>query len=203
MKQIPQSMTLECPECDGETLHKTLKGRYEGKRLKLVLKCSKCDNIRNEIIESVGQISVRMIVSRSDVSEKTTAQFPADWDMTVGDEFMHEDERLQVSGIEVAGARVEGANVKEIKTLWTKNFDQARVRISINRHGRTRSLEMLTDLEEVFTIESEIDVDGMPVKIHSIKTKNNHVRRGTVAARDVVRIYCTDTRPMRSYFRKR
>ncbi|MFO7618966.1 MAG: HVO_0476 family zinc finger protein [Thermoplasmata archaeon] len=195
--RIPASMNLECADCGEETLHKTLKGRLEGKKLKMVLKCSKCGKVGNHVLESIGQIQLRMIISRGDVSERTTAEFPSDWGFAVGDEFMHEDERLQVTGIEVGGVRVEAASVGEVQTLWTKNFDQARVRISVNRHGHTQSLEILTDPEEEFTVESEIDVDGIPVKIHSIKTADAHLRRGSAPARDIVRIYCTDTRPSR------
>jgi uncharacterized Zn finger protein len=196
--QIPASITIECPECGEETLHKKLKGRIEGKKLKLVLKCSQCGQVRDEVLESVGPVTIRMIISRGDASERTTADFPADWGFRVDDDFMHEDERLLVTGIEVKGRRVEAASVGEIQTLWTKNFDQSRVRISINRRGRTRSLDILTDPEEEFAIESEIDLDGIPVRIHSIKTRDQHMRRGSAVARDIVRIYCTDTRPSRS-----
>lgn len=197
MSQIPASMNFDCPDCEEETLHKTVKGRFEGRRLKLVLKCSKCGKVSKTTIEPTQNSQVRMIVSRGDISEKTVAEFPSDWDMAVGDEFMHEDERLQVTGIEVDGIRVEGANVKEIQTLWTKNFDRARVRISINRHGHTRSLEIMTDPEEEFEVETEIEVDGIPAVIHSIKTKEAHMRRGSAPAREIVRIYCTDPRPAR------
>lgn len=195
--QVPASMTFECPECDEETLHKTLKGRQEGKKLKLVLRCGKCGKVRNEVLESVGQISVRMIISRGDESERISSGFPADWEFRVGDEFMHDEERLQVTGIEVGGVRVESAAVSEIQTLWTKNFDRTRVRVSVNRRGHTRSIDILTDPDEEFVVESEIDLDGIPVIIHSIKTREEHLRRGSALARDIVRLYCTDTRTPR------
>ena len=201
--RVPASMRLDCPDCGEETLHKTLKGRSEGKKLKLVLKCAGCGSVRDEVVEVAGQVQIRMIVSRGDSSQRMAADFPADWDFAVGDDFMHEDERLLVTGIEVNGARVEGANVREIQTLWTKNFDQSRVRISVNRHGHTRSLDILTDPEEEFAVGSDIDVDGVPVNIHSIKTGETHLRRGSAPARDIVRIYCTDARPARRPHRQR
>ncbi|MBA3044657.1 MAG: hypothetical protein KKH41_01870 [Candidatus Thermoplasmatota archaeon] len=203
MSQVPASMNIECPECEDETLHKTLKGRLEGKKLKLVLKCSKCGKVRDEVLEAIGQIQIRMIISRGDVSERTTAMFPNDWDFTVGDDFMHDDERLQVTGIEVKGVRVDGAKVGEVQTLWTKNFDQARVKISVNRSGHTRSMEILTDPEAEFTVEAMIDVNNIPMRIHSIKTTAGRIRRGTVVASDIVRIYCTDTRPRSTGYRRR
>lgn len=197
-EKVPASVTMDCPECGEETLHRTLKGRYQGKRLKLVLKCGACGNVREEVLEQVSQVKVRMIISRGEESERTTADFPADWAVHVGDEFMHGEERLQVTGIEVAGARAEKAAVVKVETLWTKNFDQARVFISINRHGRTKSVEILTDPDEEFEVGSEIEVDGDPVVIHSIKVKEDTIRRGVASARDIVRIYCTDARPRRA-----
>lgn len=196
-EKVPASVTIECPECGEEALHRTLKGRYQGKRLKLVLKCGKCGKVHDEVLEPVGQVKVRMIISRGDESEKTVAEFPADWELNVGDEFMQGEERLQVTGIEVGGARVEKAGVGKVQTLWTKNFDRARVFISINRHGRTQSVEILTDPDEEFEVGAEIEVDGTPVIIHSIKVRDDTLRRGAAPARDIVRIYCTDARTRR------
>ena len=204
MKQIPQSMQAECPECDDETLHKTLKGRFKGKKqLDLVLKCTKCGKVREETLETVSQIPVRMIISRGDISERVATKFPADWGLAVGDEFMHDDERLLVKGIESGGQRVETCMVKDIKTLWTVNFDMAKIKVSINRNDITRSLELEVDLDEEFLVESEIEVDGVMVTIHSIKLHNKRIRRGTAVARDIVRVYCTDKRPSRPKYRKK
>jgi uncharacterized Zn finger protein len=196
--QIPASMNAECPDCDEETLHKTLKGRFAGKkRLEMVLKCSKCGKVRTEVLEAVGQIKLKMVISRDDVSERTTTELPADWVLHIGDEFKHENERLQVSGIDVNNVKVKSASTREIQILWTKNYDRAKVKVSINHHGRTRSLDILADPEDEFSVESTIEVDGAPVSIHSIKLKDKTIRRGSATARDIVRIYCTDSRPSR------
>ncbi len=204
MKQIPQSMQSECPDCDDETLHKTLKGRFKGKKqLELVLKCSKCSKVHEEVLETVSQIPVRMIISRGEVSQRVATKFPADWEISVGNEFMHEDERLLVKGIECGGRRVEICPVKNIQTLWTINYDMAKLKVSINRDGKTRSLELEVSLDEEFEIDSEIEVDGVKVTIHSIKLEDKRLRRGTATARDIVRVYCTDKRPIRPKYRKK
>jgi uncharacterized Zn finger protein len=196
--QIPASMNYLCPECGEETLHKTLKGRRAGKkRLELVLKCSKCGMVRNEAMEAVRQADVRIIISRGEVSERTTARLPTDWEISVGEEFMHGDENLLVTGIEVKGAKKDSAKTSEIQTLWAKNFDRIRVKIAINRHGRTASTEIMADPDDEFTVEDEMEIDDVPVKIHSIKLKDRTIRRGSADARDIVRVYCTDSRPPR------
>ncbi len=196
--QIPASMNAECPECGEETLHKTLKGRMAGKkRLELVLKCTKCGHVRAEAMTAARQADVKIIISRDEVSERTTTRLPLDWTLSVGEEFMHGDENLLVTGIEVKGRKTNSAKTGEIQTLWAKNFDQVRVKIAINRHGRTVSTEIMADPDEEFTVEDEMEIDDVPVKIHSIKLEDRTIRRGSACARDIVRVYCTDSRPPR------
>ena len=55
----------------------------------------------------------------------------------------------------------------------------------------------MVDPEEEFEVEAEIDIDDMPVTIHSIKTKDKNMRRGSAPARDIVRIYCRESRKSR------
>jgi len=191
-------MNAECPECGQETLHKTLKGRMAGKkRLELVLKCTKCGHVRAEAMTAARHADVKIIISRDEVSERTTTRLPLDWTLSVGEEFMHGDENLLVTGIEVKGRKTNSAKTGEIQTLWAKNFDQVRVKIAINRHGRTVSAEIMAHPEDEFTVEDEMEIDDVPVKIHSIKLTDRRIRRGSASARDIVRVYCTDSRPPR------
>ncbi|MCK4266918.1 MAG: hypothetical protein KAX31_06525, partial [Thermoplasmata archaeon] len=99
-----------------------------------------------------------------------------------------------VTGIEVEGVRVDSARIEDIQTLWTKNFDQVAVRVSINRQGRTRSLELVTAPDEEFEAGTMIEIDGRRVLIHSIKVRTTKLRRGKATAREIVRLYCTDMR---------
>lgn len=193
--QIPASITHHCPSCGTETLHRTLKGRFSGKKkLNMVLRCSECDNVLEDSLELPGTKEVRLIISRGDESEKIRVELPSDWALSVGDEFMHGDESLLVTGIEVEGVRVDSARIEDIQTLWTKNFDQVAVRVSINRQGRTRSLELVTAPDEEFEAGTMIEIDGRRVLIHSIKVRTTKLRRGKATAREIVRLYCTDMR---------
>ena len=191
-------MNAECPECGQETLHRTLKGRMAGKRrLEMVLKCSRCGNVRTEVLEAARHVDVKLILSRGEESERTTARLPADWELAVGDEFMHGDENLLVTGIDVSGRKSRAAKVGDIQTLWAKNFDRVRVKIAVNRHGRTSSTEILADPDDEFCVGEEIEIDDIPLAIHSIKVRERILRRGSATARDIVRVYCADTRPAR------
>ena len=116
---------------------------------------------------------------------------------------MHEEERLLVKGIESRGQRVKKCLMRDIQTLWTINYDVAKVKVSINRDGKTKSIELEVELDDEFEVESEIEIDGKKVTIHSIKLENKRLRRGKAIARDIVRLYCTDKRPNRPRYRKK
>jgi uncharacterized Zn finger protein len=196
--QVPPSIHTLCPECDEGTLHKTLKGRVLGKKaLQLVLKCSECGLVTEQRLELSGKTEIRMIISRGRDSEKATVEFPSDWAMAIDDEFMHGDERLKVTGIEVGGRRVRSATLRDIQTLWTMNFDTVRLKVSVNRGGRTRSLEIAVDPDEEFEAGTEIEIDGRRMLAHSIKTRDKKFRKGKATAREIVRLYCTDQSPRR------
>ena len=190
--QVPSSIDTHCPDCNEELLHRTLKGRYTGKKLHMVLKCSHCDRVHEETFELIGQTAVRTIISRGEESERVSMDLSSDWQVSVGDEMMHGDERLMITGIEVGGKRVNTAAVTDIQTLWAKNFDTVDLSISINRKGRTRSLKITVDPDEEFEVGADIEIDGRPVFIHSIKTDTKRMRKGTAVAREILRVYCTE-----------
>ncbi len=197
--KVPASIHVDCPECETDTLHRTLKGRFSGKKkLDMVLKCTECGRVHEERFEMADQIPVRSIISRSDKSEKIQIELSSDWAITVGDELMHQDERLLVTGIEVDGMRVNSAAVGDIQTLWTKNFDTVDVHVSVNRRGKTKSVVIVADPDDEFEVGSEIEIDGRPVFVHSIKMGDRKIRKGTATAREIVRVYCTDKGRRRS-----
>jgi uncharacterized Zn finger protein len=193
-KKVPASISVECAECGEETLHRTLKGQVSKKDMKLLLKCAKCGHVRNETFALPNQVSLRLIISRGGQSERTSTELSSDWTLEVGEELMHGDERLLVTGLDSGGKRVNSARADKTETIWAKNFDNVKLRFSVNRRGRTRAFEIIVDPEEEFEVGSEIEIDDKPVHIHSIRTTERTIRRGTANARDIVRVYCTDAR---------
>ena len=196
-------MQLECSKCGAETLHRTLKGRFAGKKkLDMVLKCSECGNVHEERFGLASQVEFRLIISRGNDSERSQMEMRSDWVVSMGDEFMHEDEKLLVTGIEAGGKRVRSAKADAVETLWTKNYDTIQVHVSVNWRGHTRALMIDTGPEEEFEVGSDIEIDGRSVLVHSIKTHERKMRQGIALARDIVRVYCTDKRSQRPKFRR-
>lgn len=148
--------------------------------------------MHDETFKFVGQTAVRTIISRGDVSERISMEISSDWLITVGDEFMHKDERLLVTGIEVGGKRVNSSVAGEIQTLWTKNYDTIDLDVSVNFRGRTKALKITVAPEDEFEVGADMEIDSRPVFIHSIKTENKRMREGTATANEIVRIYCTE-----------
>ncbi len=201
--KVPASINAKCSECGNETLHRTLKGRFAGKKkLDMVLKCSECGNVHEETFGLAGQVRFRLIISRGNESERSQMEMPSDWVVSVDDELMHEDEKLLVTGIEAGGKRVRSAKADAVETLWTKNYDTIQVHVSVNRRGHTRALVIDAAPEEAFEVGSDIEINGKHVLVHSIKTQERKMRQGTAQARDIVRIYCTDKRSQHPKFRR-
>ena len=167
--QIPASMQIECSKCGTETLHRTLKGRFAGKKkLDMVLKCSECGNVHEERFELASQVEFRLIISRGNESERSHMEMPSDQTVSVGDEFMHQDEKLLVTGIEAGGKRVRTANADALETLWTKNFDTIQVHVSVNRRGHTKAMVIDTGREVEFEVGSDLVIVGRSMMVHSI-----------------------------------
>ena len=99
------------------------------------------------------------------------------------------DEHLIVTAIEVGEKRVPIAQVEDIKTIWAKRFDKIIVKISVNKHTKTIPTQVDALPDEEFFIGDLMTVGKDSVVIHTIKSRDGMVRRGSVAARDIVRIY--------------
>src|SRR5213078_3271872 len=81
--------------------------RREGRdRLRGVVRCSKCDAISNVVTREPKPISVPLVVSWLDRSEKTSLEFSPDEDVSVGEELDLGDTRISVTAIESKGRRV-------------------------------------------------------------------------------------------------
>jgi uncharacterized Zn finger protein len=89
----------------------------------------------------------------------------------------------------VNGRRVMAATADEIDTLWVKRFDKVRVKVAINKVHKTLSVDMEALPDEEFIIGDLMQVGREQVVIHYIMTKEGMAKRGSVPAREIVRIY--------------
>ncbi|MDR0334338.1 MAG: hypothetical protein LBH69_00410 [Methanomassiliicoccaceae archaeon] len=191
MSEVPGEIYFECPDCDDVTIHDVLKGKMGKSSLDATIKCQDCGLVRTTTVRFPKKVEVKMIISDGPYSLTTKLALEDDDLLKIGDEFHADDGRLvRISGLEMArGRRVKSARATEITTVWAINFDVIDVKVSINDDRRTFSKTIPSSPDDEFTIGDILSFDDMDCLVHSIKVKDRMMRRGTVEARDITRVY--------------
>ena len=188
----PSALVLKCSQCGELVPHRVLRGKIGGKDeivFEGVVRCSKCDAISNVVTREPKPISLPLILSWLDRSEKTSLEFAPDEDVTAGEELDLGDTRIEVTAIDSGGRRVTGASAKEIATLWAKRIDQVRVKFSVNKGNRTVPHEVLAAPDEEFEVGEIVDLGRDRAVVHHIRTRQRTIRQGGVRADEIVRMY--------------
>jgi len=191
MKEVPDEIYFECPDCDDITTHDVLKGRMGKNSLDATIKCQDCGKIRTTTIQFPKEIEVKVIISDGAESVSTSMMLEDDDLLKVGDEF-HTDEGnlVKISAIELPqGKRVKTARATEITTVWAMNFETIDVKVSINDDRKTYSKSVPSSPDDEFTIGTILSFDDMDCMIHSIKIQGRMLRRGSAEARNITRVY--------------
>lgn len=188
----PREVVVECPSCGAETAHEILGGRVVGKRqlvLKSSVKCCECGHVHAVELAEEMPVKVPVVISWLEESTRSAIPLPPSEDVYVGDELYHDDHRIIVTSLEVSGSRKESAKAKDITTIWAKQFDKVWVKISLDRHGKVFSKEILAIPEEEFAVGDIIDIEGNAAAITSIRLDGKTLHKGSASARDIVRVY--------------
>jgi uncharacterized Zn finger protein len=188
----PSALVLKCTNCGEIAPHRVLRGKIGGKDeivFEGVVRCSKCDAVSNIVTREPKPISVPLILSWLDRSEKTSLEFSPEEDVRVGQELDLGDVRLEITAIEAGGRRVKGAKAKAAETVWAKRVDQVRVKFSVNKGNRTVPHEVLASADEEFEIGEIVDLGKDRAVVHHIRTPQRTLREGRVRADEIVRMY--------------
>ena len=188
----PSALVLKCAHCGEVAPHRVLRGKIGGKAeivFEGVVRCSKCDSVSNVVSREPKPISVPIILSWLDRSEKTSLEFSPDEDVRVGQELDLGDTRISITAIEAAGRRVHAAKAKASDTVWAKRIDQVRVKFSVNKGNRTVPHEVLAAPDEEFEIGEIVDLGKDRAVVHHIRTPLRTLRQGRVRADEIVRMY--------------
>jgi uncharacterized Zn finger protein len=191
MKEVPDEIYFECPDCDDITTHDVLKGRMGKNSLDATIKCQDCGLIRTTTIQFPKEIEVKVVISDGAESVSTSMVLEDDDLLKVGDEF-HTDEGnlVKISAIELPqGKRVKTARATEITTVWAINFETIDVKVSINDDRKTYSKSVPSSPDDEFTIGTILSFDDMDCMVHSIKIQGRMLRRGSAEARNITRVY--------------
>lgn len=197
---IPNSLYLDCPSCGVKTLHEVLKGRLSKGRdvLETTVKCQQCGHVQNTVVREPRSVNVPIIVSDMGQSKRYEFEFAEDEVVALDEELFVGDANVVITAIEKGDKRVSQAPADEVSTLWAKQFDKVRVKISVNKNTKTLAAEVFALPEEEFFVGDLMTIGRDEVVIHTIKTSGGMVRTGGVAARDIVRIYAKSARVTKS-----
>lgn len=190
-RELPDTLSYDCPDCDEETEHQILRGKMGKSTIEGTFRCNSCGKITSETIRIPELIEVPVIYSDGDVSESTRTTIESNDVIEIDDEFELDDGRLVcVTHIDV----IEGPQKKKViatnvKKLWVKQFDVLSVKVSVNDGQRTYPLRVQAEPDDEFVVGTQLSFDDFDCLIHAIKTKHSLVRRGAAEARDITRIY--------------
>lgn len=193
---IPNALYLDCPSCGENAVHEVLRGKMGKKQdtLEATVKCQECGHTYTTVVREPESIKIPIIVSDRSESHKEEIELMEDEILSVGDEIFLGESQLLVTAIESKGKRVENREPADIDTIWAKKFDRVIVKISINKHTQTIPAELEALPDEEFYVGDLMTIGTEKVAIHSIKTESGTVRRGSVEARNIVRIYAKAVR---------
>jgi len=191
MKEVPDEIYFECPDCDDVTIHDVLKGKMGKSSMDSTIKCQDCGLIRTTTVQFPKQLEVKVIISNGSESYASTVTLEDDDLLKVGDEFhMDAGNLVRISALELSqGRRVRSSRATEIVTIWAIEFDMIDVKVSINDDRKTYSKVVPSSPDDEFTVGNILSFDDMDCLIHSIKVPGRMVRRGSAEARNITRIY--------------
>jgi uncharacterized Zn finger protein len=188
----PREVVVECPMCNEETAHEILGGRVVGKKqlvLKSSVRCCECGHVHAvELVEEMP-IEVPIVVSWMEESTKSRITLNPSEEVKVDDELYFNDHRILITSIEVNGVRKTRAKAKDVSNIWAKQFDKIWIKISLDRHGKVYSKDILAVPEEEFIIGDVVDIEGTSAAITSIRIGTHTIHSGSAIARDIVRVY--------------
>ncbi|QLH74795.1 MAG: hypothetical protein HPY73_04625 [Methanomassiliicoccales archaeon] len=193
---VPNALQLECTECDERTVHEVLKGKIGKDKdvIEATVRCQGCGKISNVVVREPRTIKVPIIVSDMGTSTRDEVELSEDEEVEVEEEMFVGELPVIISSIECDGKRVKRAKAPQVTTLWAKRFDKVRVKVAINHVHKTVSVDIDAAPDEEFFIGDLMTIGREEVAIHYIKTHAGMVRRGSVLARDIVRIYAKKAR---------
>ncbi|UCG70731.1 MAG: hypothetical protein JSV09_06935 [Thermoplasmata archaeon] len=189
---MPGALYIECPSCQEETLHRVIKGSIGEKKglvVNALVKCGNCGHRHTSVIRAEKVITIPVVVSEQKISRKNEIELSSKEIIHIGDEYQLDRGQIKITAIETKKGRVKESQAKDVTTLWAKKFDRIKLKVSINKGSKTLVRTIWAVPDEEFFIGDVMRVKGLNFTIHSIKTEYKNIKRGSVPARDIVRLY--------------
>ncbi|WP_321210886.1 HVO_0476 family zinc finger protein [Methanothermobacter sp. DP] len=185
---------MQCPIC-GSKAFRVLKSRTDESRSRkvkhLVLECEECGTVFRDSLVIEKPESHRIIISEHGSSYRDEVDLYPNEEVSTGDAITVSGKLVEITSLELkSGKRVDKATAADVKTLWAVSLEApARVGISVDLHGEVYSRKVEVDRDFEFRVGDVMKIDEHVFKIRSIKTEDGMIRRGSVPARRIKRVY--------------
>jgi uncharacterized Zn finger protein len=197
-REPPSAVTTHCPQCGEDTLHTVLRGtlgeRGEWTTLDATVQCTECQTTHHALIREAKDVDLPVVLSEGGASRRTRVAVPGDEEVSVGEAFIVDGLNCVLTGIEAKDMRrVDDAHVKDVRTLWMKQFEEVPLRFAINLGHKTITKSFPALPSHEVTVGEEHVFGRLRVTVHAIKTKDRLLKRGTAEAGEVVRVFARPT----------
>lgn len=192
MKEIE----VVCPSCspEEEIRHEVLK---EGQSP--LVRCLECGQLHAAKIKTPKTVSLRVIVSKKDVSDTYKTDLDSETLVEVDDELVVDDEEkgvvypILITALDAGGKRVRAAKAEDIDAIWGRAIDEITVKFSAQSGTeKTEVIEKKVPGDYEFVVGAEEKVGNKRLFITKIKVRDGvfRSRKGDVVlAKYVKRIF--------------
>jgi uncharacterized Zn finger protein len=191
-----REIEVECPSCSPreEVGHEVLK---EGQSP--LVRCLECGQIHPAKIKTPTSVSLKIIVSKMDVSNTYETELDSENVLQIDDELVVDDEKtgvvcpILITALDAGGKRVNLAKAENIETIWGRAIDEVTVKFSAQSGTeKTEVIEKRVPGDYEFVVGAEEKVGNKRLFINKIKVRDGvfRSRKGDVVlAKYVKRIF--------------
>jgi uncharacterized Zn finger protein len=191
-----REIEVECPSCSPreEVGHEVLK---EGQSP--IVRCLKCGQVHPAKIKTPTSVSLKVIVSKMDISDTYKTKLDSETVLQVDDELVVDDEEtgvvcpILITALDAGGKRVKQARAENIETIWGRAIDEVTVKFSAQSGTeKTEVLEKRVPGDYEFVVGAEEKVGKTRLFINKIKVRDGVFRSrkdDVVLAKYVKRIF--------------
>lgn len=156
------------------------------------MRCEECETVHPIQKERERLTTLKVIVNKGGVSRPYHIKIPAKEKLSVGDEFLVDDELQDVVMAKITSLetdkRAEKALAGDVRTVWARAIDDVDLKVSVYRRGQTRSIKTATPGDEVFTLGEVREIEGIRFKITKIKLRDEGFS-DSAQAKDITRVW--------------
>lgn len=212
MSEQEQRVITPCPSpscsATGEVMHEIVKRRAD----QFTVTCTACGHTHKTNPPSTQYVERDVIVSHDGDSFATTIEAPLHESVQVGEEFIIDNDDIlmavRITDLELGPEhRATNATIEDVSTFWTRAVDNVYVNVTLHpadgKRQDSQSIEMGVPGDYEFEVGSReahgditMQINGLVIRDDAIDYPTTKLdRRGDSApAKDIKRIYATDTR---------